>query len=430
MKDRTKFIETSIEKLNNRLNSFNPSEGSYENENKVKEIEQMINNIESQIEELEIEIDDDQNLSAQKPLNNKISKAKEELEISKNKFNRKKEAFKKAQNIELLKEGKLTGADKTKAEHDMIVDLNKETDLQGNIIESIGDNIKDANRNLVNINEELNKQGDQVNRINDHVQSANKEVKDTNKIMSKMERRAACMKVLGIITIIVMTLLNLALLTYKIIKFIQKKNEEKNKQKEPQKNGTKAFDNFFSSDDLDYIYEKEWEKKNSFAIMEVGQKNKKVKEFKKYYNKLKSDKTNAAIYWFSGASNETEAEKEGNTVLECIKYKLFEYPIYYFIDNPNQHESKKMADKFCSILKKNNYICGINSTKVDLRNFNGIKNKTMWIKDFSGDFAFQNCNKEKFDLGRNKKDDIHFNFKTDITFKDFPKEIKAKEKIV
>ena len=54
MTERTKFIDSSIEKLNNRLNSFNPSEGTSENENKVKEIEQMISNIENQIEELDI----------------------------------------------------------------------------------------------------------------------------------------------------------------------------------------------------------------------------------------------------------------------------------------------------------------------------------------------------------------------------------------
>lgn len=90
MTERTKFIDSSIEKLNNRLNSFNPSEGTYENENKVKEIEQMISNIENQIEELDIEINDDQKLSSQRPLINKMNKVKEELEISKNKFKRKK----------------------------------------------------------------------------------------------------------------------------------------------------------------------------------------------------------------------------------------------------------------------------------------------------------------------------------------------------
>ena len=78
MAERTKFIDSSIEKLNNRLNSFNPSEGTYENENKVKEIEQMISNIENQIEELDIEINDDQKLSSQRPLINKMNKVKKE----------------------------------------------------------------------------------------------------------------------------------------------------------------------------------------------------------------------------------------------------------------------------------------------------------------------------------------------------------------
>lgn len=313
MTERTKFIDSSIEKLNNRLNSFNPSEGTYENENKVKEIEQMISNIENQIEELDIEINDDQKLSSQRPLINKMNKIKEELEISKNKFKRKKEAFKSAQNIELLKEGKLTGADKTKAERDMIIDLNKETDLQGNIIESIGNNIKDANRNLVNINDELHNQGDQINRINDHVQSANQEVKATNKIMTNMEKRAACLKVLGIITIIIYTIFNLALLTYRLIDKNGNKNKASSNQQSPQ-NRTKGLDIFLSNEELYYIdMKKEWKNSYGFDILKDYKTNEKEKEFKKNYHKSKSIKKNAGIYWVSDTNIETETKAKANS---------------------------------------------------------------------------------------------------------------------
>ena len=417
MTERTKFIDSSIEKLNNRLNSFNPSEGTYENENKVKEIEQMISNIENQIEELDIEINDDQKLSNQRPLINQMNKVKEELQISKNKFKRKKEAFKAAQNIELLKEGKLTGADKTKAERDMIIDLNKETDLQGKIIESIGDNIKGANRNLVNINDELQNQGDQINRINDHVQNANQEVKQTNKIMTNMEKRAACMKVLGIITIIIFTLFNLALLTYKLINRFKEK-DKKNSNNDDKKNSTKLFDISFSKEELDYINIEKERKNNS--------KNEKDIEFVKYYNKSKAIKKNDGIYWISNASSEAEAEIEANMVFDCIKDKKFKYPIYFYIDDQDKNKSGKIADKFCSVLKKNYYICRIHSKK-GKDNFTGIKNKyTMRFSEYCRNFTFKGYKDGEFGLWRNKKNgkisDKDSNINGDLDFKDSPNE--------
>jgi hypothetical protein len=412
--------------LNNRLNSFNPSEGTYENENKVKEIEQMISNIENQIEELDIEINDDQKLSSQRPLINKMNKVKEELEISKNKFKRKKEAFKTTQNIELLKEGKLTGADKTKAERDMIIDLNKETDLQGNIIESIGNNIKDANRNLVNINDELNNQGDQINRINDHVQSANQEVKATNKIMTNMEKRAACLKVLGIITIIIITIFNLALLIYKLINRFGKKNKPPSNPQNP-KNGTNEFDIFFNNEELDYIdMEKEWKNSYGFDIFKEDKINEKEKEFNQNYYKSKVIKENIGIYWVSNANNETEAEAEANMVLDCIKDKQFKYPFYYYIDDLDKNKSEKIADKFCSVLEKNDYICRIHLKKgEDI--FNRVKNKyTMWISEYCRNFTFKSHKGRKFYLWRNKNNrkiiDKDFNINTDLSFTDFQNE--------
>ena len=432
MAERTKFIDSNIEKLNNRLNSFNPSEGTYENENKVKEIEQMISNIENQIEELEIEINDDQKLSSQRPLINKMTKVKEELEISKNKFKRKKESFKIAQNVELLKEGKLTGADKTKAERDMIIDLNKETDLQGNIIESIGNNIKDANRNLVNINDQLHSQGDQINRINDHVQSANQEVKATNKIMSNMEKRAACMKALGIITIIIFTIFNLALLIYKLIGYFTKKDQKnKNDHDGEAKNGTIGFDIFFSHENFKYLdMEKERKSIFNFEFLKEGIKKEKEKKFEKYYNKSKKIKKNVGIYWYSFASNEAEAEEEANVVLDCIKDNKFKYPIYYYIGDLDINQSEKIANKFCSILEKNDYICRIHSKKGKLDNFNGIINKyTMRISEYCGNFTFKGHKDGNFDLWRNKIkgkiSDKDFNFNKDFSFKDFSKENKA-----
>ena len=130
---------------------------------------------------------------------------------------KKKNRWKTQYNVELLKEGKLTGADKIKTERDMILDQHKETDYQGNIIDSIASNIKDTNRNLEGINTELKDQGDQMNRIHDHAMAAESEVKQTEKIMTKMERRQKCMKIIGGIAVVVLGLADAAWLIYWII---------------------------------------------------------------------------------------------------------------------------------------------------------------------------------------------------------------------
>ena len=99
----------------------------------------------------------------------------------------------------------------------MILEQHKETDYHGNIINSIASNIKDTNRNLEGINTELKNQGDQMNRIHDHAMNANTQVMQTEKIMTKMERRQKCMKIIGGIAVVVLGLADAAWLIYWII---------------------------------------------------------------------------------------------------------------------------------------------------------------------------------------------------------------------
>ena len=179
-------------------------------------------NLCNKIDDYDAELNDSSFTSNKKPLLGKLNQYKSDLEIAKNKLNEKKNRWKTLYNIELLKEGKLTGADKIKTERDMILDQHKETDYQGNIIESIASNVKDTNRNLEGINTELKEQGEQIARVQDHAQGAESEVKQTEKIMTKMERRQKCMKVVGGIAVIVFALFDLGWLAYWIYRRCKK----------------------------------------------------------------------------------------------------------------------------------------------------------------------------------------------------------------
>ena len=218
-----KSLGIQVEQLDKRVNNLNPEGDVYQNEREIKELESILSKLNTKIDECDGDIQDSSNQSNRKPLLNKLSQYKSDLEIAKNKLNEKKNIWKNAKNIELLKEGKLTGSDKIKTERDMLMNQHKETDYQGEIIDSIASNIKGANTNLVGINTELKNQGEQMNRIQDHALNAEAEVKQTEKIMTKMERRQKCMKIIGGLAVVVFGIFDVFWLIFFIIKKINKK---------------------------------------------------------------------------------------------------------------------------------------------------------------------------------------------------------------
>lgn len=221
MVDNTvKLLGSDVEKFDRRVNNINLQEDTYRNKQEIEDLERLYNTLSKKFEDCDSEIQDTSNLSSQRPLITKLSQYKGDLEIAKNKLNEKKNKWKNQYNIELLKEGKLTGADKIKTERQMILDQHKETDYQGNVIDSIASNIKDTNRNLEGVNTELKSQGEQMNRIHDHVMSAETEVKQTDKIMTKMERRQKCIKIVSGVAIVIIGLFDIfSLIAFLIMKF-------------------------------------------------------------------------------------------------------------------------------------------------------------------------------------------------------------------
>ena len=212
-----KSLSNDIERLKARIERLDENGDVYQNKNDIETYEKNYNRLYEKLNDL---TEGDSNL--EKPLISKVNQCKSDLEIISNLLNRKKEAIKKKYNIELLKGGELSGADKIKTERDMIMDQHKETDYQGNMIDSIASNIKSANNNLVNINTELKNQGEQMNRIHDHVANAESEVKQTEKIMTGMERRQKCMKIVGGCAVVILGIFDVFWLVFWLIKYFGK----------------------------------------------------------------------------------------------------------------------------------------------------------------------------------------------------------------
>ena len=212
-----KSLSNDIERLKARIERLDENGDVYQNKNDIETYEKNYNRLYEKLNDI---TEGDSNL--EKPLISKVNQCKSDLEIISNLLNRKKEAIKKKYNIELLKGGELSGAEKIKTERDMIMDQHKETDYQGNMIDSIASNIKSANNNLTNINTELKNQGEQMNRIHDHVANAESEVKQAEKIMTRMERRQKCMKIVGGCAVVILGIFDVFWLVFWLIKYFGK----------------------------------------------------------------------------------------------------------------------------------------------------------------------------------------------------------------
>ena len=194
-----------------KVNNLNVNDDVYQIKNDIEELEGMYNDLNSQMDDCDNDLKDSSD-SNTKPLINKLTQFRSDLDIAKNKLNSKKNSWQTNYNLEMLKEGKLSGFDKKKAERDIIIDQHKETDSQGDLIKGIGEHIKGSNQNMENINAELKQQGEQIINLQGTTTGISGKVSNTERVMTKIERRQVCGKVIGAIAIIVVGLADIAIL--------------------------------------------------------------------------------------------------------------------------------------------------------------------------------------------------------------------------
>ena len=93
--------------------------------------------------------------------------------------------------------------------------------------------------------------------------------------------------------------------------------------------------------------------------------------YEKYYKKCKEHDIPVGAYWYGKATSVKHAETEAKSFLKRLKGKKFEYPVFYDIEDKTMlKEGKstisKMLEKFCSILEKEKYYCGVYGSKSTL----------------------------------------------------------------
>ena len=216
--DDIKNFGYKVERIKNSIDSLNPGADVHETKLKIEELQSSLTKLEQEAEELDSEIQDSSVLSNKKPLINRLSQSKTDLDIAKRKLNEKKSQWQTKYNIELLKAGQLQGADRMKTEKDMILEQHRETDIQGDMINEIANNVKGANENLVGINSELRNQGEQIQRIHNTALDAQKDVNQADKQINQMTKRQKCMKVTAGLAIVLMAILDVFLVIFMVFK--------------------------------------------------------------------------------------------------------------------------------------------------------------------------------------------------------------------
>ena len=185
-------IKEQLKSIDRQLNELKSATDLYQAKSLIEKIESLIDKINKEISEEE----DDGNLQ---PL---LKSELNDLEIYSNNLNKLKENWRIKENIEKLKNGELEGADAEEAKRAENLDHMKQVDNQGLIVDSIANNIKDANNNLGNINAELNNQGQQIDSIQKKTNEIENQVNKTGKVMTRIEGRAKCIQILAFLAVI------------------------------------------------------------------------------------------------------------------------------------------------------------------------------------------------------------------------------------
>ena len=183
-------------------------EDIYNMERSIQELNANYDKIDDRYSRLKEEIEEQPD--CEKPLINKLKTIQNDLKKVKKKMNEKEDKLGKLKRMSKFYDGELEGADKMKAERDIMLDAHKNIDNQGLIIDSIQENVKAVGQNLTNINTELDSQGQKMERIQEKVLETEDQVKNTGKVMGKMERRHNCMKIITVIAIITFGLFDIA----------------------------------------------------------------------------------------------------------------------------------------------------------------------------------------------------------------------------
>ena len=366
MSQRLRELKNLIEKFRNKVENLKPSDNLSQSQDEVEEIDGDITNIEETIKEIEDEAEEDEELSTQKPLMDRFTEYKNDFDIIKNKYNKKRDEVMTAHNQELLMQGKLHGVVKKKAERDMALDEMKEIDEHDIMIDDIAKNIKDANNNLDNMNVEAKKQREQIERVDDKVIQMDRTVKKTGDIFDGIEKRVFCRKFMLWLGIVILLLANIVIAFLILAKGFGWPPFRENTVDD------KSGIDYVGPNGIDLS---EYLKKNyGFIMIKVGEKES-TTGVTEIIKDAKNKGIKGGLYWVIKGSNDTEVEKEVNAAVNSengLKELGLDYGFFFKFEKENDYPKNKpeKINDYCKKITK--FDCGIS---IGTEQYNSYKDK-------------------------------------------------------
>lgn len=391
-----KQLKVQLDKFKNRVENFKPTDDVGNNDQEIREIEEIETSIDQLLDQIKEDFEDDEELSSQRQLLDKVQEQKNDFEIYKNKFNGKKDKARSAASQELLKQGKLTGVEKKKAERDMAIDLNKEVDEQGLMLDSIHKNVLGANENLENMNTEAKRQGEQLDRVGERVVTIDSKVKKTGHVMTEMERRICCRKCILWMGIIILTITNIVMIFmilakhFKWYPFADDKPKDDGKKIDPTDGDSTHESDSDGSHQMTYIKGIDYEnyensinygdikgKDLEFVFLPIGKGEDKEDKFDANYNSAKDNSIEVGIYWTITENVEETVLKQAEKASDCIgsmEDKKFNKNFYFKFTQDELRKNSDLINKACEKLTSYDK-CGIMLKKTEYDEY--FKNKNV-----------------------------------------------------
>lgn len=112
--------------------------------------------------------------------------------------------------------------------------------------------------------------------------------------------------------------------------------------------------------------------------------------FEDNYRKAKAAGLGVGAYWYSYATTAEDARAEATVCMEAIKGKLFEYPIYFDLEEHKAFAKGRltcssMVETFCDTLEKAGYFAGLYISRSPLQTYitSSVANRyALWVAEY------------------------------------------------
>ncbi len=150
--------------------------------------------------------------------------------------------------------------------------------------------------------------------------------------------------------------------------------------------------------------------------------------FEENYKGAKAAGLKVGAYWYSYAVSESDARLEARTCIEAIKGKVFEFPIWYDIEEELQFAKGKVfcsaiTRAFCDEMKKGGYYSGLYISRSPLQSFiNEDIKKTypLWVAEYNSKLNYTG-HVDMWQYTENGRiNGLNCDFDIDVNYTDFP----------